>query len=167
VSLLRLYFGEGGCFAAALVWLFLFRENSKVYILRWHTLISEICLKKDPLYACRTQKQKGKNMDTTLIIILPAIWASFAGCLLWIVTSAKRNVSITFNDAKALWHIHKKTTHCTSHKWNPISRKGGKISGFECECGYRYLQKRPLIASSPRNSHRYHKSQTGFPVSSY
>ena len=167
MSLLRLYFGEGRCFAAALVVLFLFRTNSKVYILRRHILISEICLKKDPLYACRTQKQKGKNMNATLTIILPAIWASFAGCLIWIVTSAKRNVSITFDDAKALWHIHKKTTHCSSHKWNPISRKGGKISGFECECGYKYTQKRPLIASSPKNSHRYHKSQTGFPVSSY
>jgi hypothetical protein len=141
--------------------------DSKVYILRRHILGLGICLKIDLLYGCRTQRQKVKNMNDTLIIILPAIWASFAGCLLWFVTSAKRNVSITFDDAKALWHIHKKTTNCPCRKWKPISRKGGKISGFECECGYRYTQKRPLISSSPKNSHREHRRQTGFPVASY
>ena len=167
MSLLRLYFGEGGCFAAALVLLFLFGMDSKLYILRRHILSLEICTEIDLLYACRTQKQKVKDMNSILTVILPAIWASFASCLVWFVTSAKRSVSITFDDAKALWHIHKKTTNCSSHKWNPISRKGGKISGFECECGYKYTQKKPLISSSPKNNHREHRRQTGFPLSSY
>ena len=147
--------------------LFLFRIDSKAYVLRRHILSLETGLKKDLLYACRTQKQKVKNMNNTLTIILPAIWASFACCLLWFVTSAKRSVSITFDDTKALWRIHKKATNCSSHKWNPISRKGGKISGFECACGYRYTQKRPLICSSPKNGNHDHRRQTGFPVSSY
>jgi hypothetical protein len=169
MSLLWLHFGESGCFAAALVLLFLFGMDSKVYILRRNILSLKICLKIDILYACRTKIHKAKNMIDILIIILPTIWVSFAAYLLWYATSAKRNVSITFDDAKTLWQIHKKTANCSGHKWNPISRKGGKISGFQCECGYKYTQKRPLLSTIPRpkKSNRDNRSQTGFPVASY
>jgi len=43
-----------------------------------------------------------------MIIILPAIWASFTCHLLWFVTSAKRNVPITLGDAKTLWKFTRK-----------------------------------------------------------
>ena len=106
-------------------------------------------------------------MMDTLIIILPVIWASFTCYLLWFVTSAKRSVPITLEDAKTLWKIHKKNTKCACHKWRPLSRKSGKISGFECECGFKYTQRRPLLSGSPRASHRDHRSQTSFSVASY
>jgi hypothetical protein len=106
-------------------------------------------------------------MLNMLIIILPAIWISFTSYLVWYLTSAKRNVAITFEDAKALWQIHRKTANCSGHKWNPISRKGEKISGFQCECGYTYTQRRPLISGKPRSNHRDHKNQQAFPLSSY
>jgi hypothetical protein len=106
-------------------------------------------------------------MIDMLIIILPATWVLFASYLVWYVTSAKRNVSITFNEAKALWHIHKKNARCPSHKWRPISRKSGKISGFECECGYKYTQRRPILSSRPKNSHIDHRNQATFSVASY
>jgi len=101
------------------------------------------------------------------LILLAAIWASFTGYAVWYVTSAKRNVPITFDDAKTLWKIHKKNTKCPGHKWHPISRRGGKISGFECECGYKYNQKRPIVSTMPKNSHRDHRKQAAFPVSAY
>jgi len=126
-----------------------------------------ICTNIDILYGCRTQIHKVKKMLDIPIIILPVIWASFACCLLWYVTSAKRHVPITFNDAKTLWKIHKKNARCSGHKWHPISGKGGKISGFECECGYKYNQKRPIVSSMPKNSHRDHRNQAAFPVASY
>lgn len=91
-------------------------------------------------------------MTDMLTIILPTSWALFVAYLLWYATSAKCNVSITFDDAKALWHIHKKNTSCTGHKWRPVSRRSGKIFGFECECGYKYTQKRPIISSRPRTA---------------
>ena len=87
-----------------------------------------------------------------LTIILPTVWTFFMGYLLWYVTSAKRNAAITVNDAKILWKMHKKSTNCAGHKWRLITRRGGKISGFECECGYKYTQKRPLISNLPKNS---------------
>ena len=167
MSLLWLYFGEGGCFAAALALLFMFRKDRKVYIVRRHILNLKICTNIDLLCGRRTQIQKGKNMLDMIIIILPVIWASFACYFLWFATSAKRNVPITLDDAKTLWKIHRKTTKCTCHKWRPLSRKSGKISGFECECGYKYTQRRPLLSGSPRNSRRGHGSQAPFSVTSY
>jgi hypothetical protein len=106
-------------------------------------------------------------MINTLTIMLPVTWTLFASYLIWFVTSAKCNASITFDDAKALWHIHKKNSRCAGHKWHPISRKSGKISGFECECGYKYTQKRPIISNKPKNSHLSHRAQAVFPVASY
>ena len=102
-----------------------------------------------------------------LTVILPAIWISFTGYLLWYVTSAKRNVPITLDEAKALWKIHKRTAKCTSHKWRPISRRGDKISGFECECGYKYNQKRPIVSSIPKNGYRDDRNQAEFQVTTY
>lgn len=89
-----------------------------------------------------------------LTIILPTVWVLFTGYLLWYATSAKSNVSITVNDAKILWKIHKKNTNCAGHKWRLITRRGGKVSGFECECGYKYTQKRPLISNMPKKSNQ-------------
>jgi hypothetical protein len=166
VSLLWLHFGESGCFAAALV-LFVFGRDSKLYILRCNISYFAIGLKTDLLYRSSTQIQKVKNMIDTLIIIIPAIWALFASYLVWYATSAKRNVPITFDDAKALWHIHKKNARCSGHKWQPISRKGGKISGFECDCGYKYTQKRPLLSNRPKHSHIDYRNQAAFSVTSY
>ena len=102
-----------------------------------------------------------------IIIILSIIWAAFASYLLWYVTSAKRSVPITLNDAKALWKIHKKSTKCNGHKWRPTSHRGDKISGFECECGYKYMQKRPLISSMPKPSDQVLENATVSLISSY
>jgi hypothetical protein len=98
------------------------------------------------------QQKYTKGEKTVLAIILPTIWASFAGYLIWYVTSANRNVTITLEDAKTLWKIHKNSANCTGHRWQPVSRRGGKIAGFRCECGYRYTQKRPLVSSMPKPS---------------
>jgi hypothetical protein len=107
-------------------------------------------------------------MMDILLISIPAFWVAFACCLAWYLTSAKKHATITFEDAKALWHIHKKNTHCASHKWKPISRKSGKISGFECDCGFKYTQKRPLFYSEPKNSHiDHHRRRTTFSMASY
>ena len=77
-------------------------------------------------------------MDT---IVLPAVWAVFTGYLLWYMIVVKRSAPITVDEAKVLWKIHKKTARCSGQKWLPITRKGGKLKGFQCECGYQYAQK--------------------------
>lgn len=84
-------------------------------------------------------------------MLLPTItisaWTFFTGYLVWYITSAKCDAPLTVNDAKVLWKMHKQSTNCAGHKWRRIRCKSGKVLGFECECGYKYTQKR-LISSS-------------------
>lgn len=70
--------------------------------------------------------------------------SGLAACAV-VFTLAKRSAPITVNDAKVIWTMHKKTTHCRGHKWQPIKRQKDKIVGFRCECGYKYTQKKPLV----------------------
>ena len=82
--------------------------------------------------------------------IVLTVWVFFAGYLVWYTTAAKCDAPLTVNEARVLWKIHKRNTNCTRHKWRRITCKSGKVLGFECECGYKYTQKR-LISS---NLHR-------------
>jgi len=100
------------------------------------------------LYKCSTQIHEAKTMD---IIFLPAVWTMFTGYLLWYMIAVKRSEPITSDEAKMLWKIHKKTTRCSGQKWQPLRRKGDKLNGFQCECGYKYAQKRPMIAGTHKS----------------
>jgi hypothetical protein len=85
-------------------------------------------------------------------ILLPAVWTVFTGYLLWWMLVVKRSEPITADEAKMLWKIHKKNAHCSGQKWEPLRRKGDRIEGFQCECGYQYEQKRPIVAGTHRTS---------------
>jgi hypothetical protein len=85
-------------------------------------------------------------------VIATAVWTVFTVYLLWYLTSVKRSEPITIDEAKMLWKIHKQNSSCQSHKWRPIARRGGKIKGFQCECGYKYAQNRPIVAGIPRSN---------------
>ena len=72
---------------------------------------------------------------------------------MWYLSSAKCDVPLTVDEARVLWKMHKQSANCVGHRWRRIARKSGKLLGFECECGFRYEQKRRLAASSsPRSS---------------
>jgi hypothetical protein len=86
------------------------------------------------------------------IFIVTAVWSVFTIYLLWYLVSVKRRAPISMDEAKMLWKIHKKNCHCSSNKWKPITRRGGKIEGFQCECGYKYAQNRPLMAGIPQSN---------------
>jgi len=86
-----------------------------------------------------------KKMLETLVI---ALWACLAAYALWYFTLAKHYFPITFKEAKILWKIHKQHISCNAKKWRLI-KHGNKIIGFECGCGYKHIQKRPIVANSP------------------
>jgi len=86
-----------------------------------------------------------KNM---LEIIAPAVWMGFAVYATWYFASAKHYAPITLNEARILWEIHKQNVRCDAKKWQEIRRRG-KIIGFECECGYKHVQKRPIATNTP------------------
>ncbi len=87
-----------------------------------------------------------KNM---IEIIAITLWVCFTAYALWYLTSAKHYAPITPNEARLLWKIHKQTAKCNSKRWREIHR-GRKMVGFACECGYKYMQKRSIVAGAPQ-----------------
>lgn len=81
-------------------------------------------------------------------IIAPALWACFTAYIIWYFTKAKNYAPITPNDARILWKIHRQSIHCDAKKWQVV-RRGGKIVGFQCDCGYRHVEKRPIVGGLP------------------
>lgn len=88
-----------------------------------------------------------KNVE----ILVLALWSCFAVYAIWYLTSVNEYAPLTFNEADTLWKIHKHSVRCEGKEWREIMR-GGKIVGFECECGYRHVQKRPIMVSTPETS---------------
>jgi hypothetical protein len=88
------------------------------------------------------------------IIVVTAVWTIFACCLFSYVIAVRRSEPITVDEAKILWKIHKKATRCGGKKWQPISCKSGKLKGFQCDCGYRYTQKRPIVTGTHKVAYK-------------
>jgi hypothetical protein len=87
-------------------------------------------------------------MFDTLEILVFASWTALVVYATWYFTSAKHYAPLTPYEARILWKIHKQNIKCNGRKWQIIKR-GGKIIGFKCECGYKHLQRRPIVISLP------------------
>jgi len=122
------------------------------YIVRCKIHYQEaICPKKDILYLCTTKiHKKAKNMSMITTLIPPIAGGMIAACTIIYAATAKRKVPITAKEADILWKMHKKDTDCTSHKMQPRITENGEITGFQCQCGYKYTQQRPLMSRTPR-----------------
>jgi hypothetical protein len=75
-------------------------------------------------------------------------WLILIAYFAWFSMSAKDYASMAPRDAETLWKIHKQDAECRSNRGHEIRQKEN-IVGFECECGYRHLQKRPITAKTP------------------
>jgi len=82
----------------------------------------------------------------TIPIEVPIAWGCFASYALWYIAAAKHAVPISLDEAKVLWKIHKQNTNYTCRKWQPSTVRSGKITGFKCECGYKYTQERHVLS---------------------
>jgi hypothetical protein len=85
-----------------------------------------------------------------LEILMFTLWSVFVAYITWYLTSAKHFAPITPREGGMLWKIHKSSAHCSGRRWRTIKR-GSKIVGFECECGYRHVQRRPIVANMPQS----------------
>jgi hypothetical protein len=85
---------------------------------------------------------------SNLWILTPTTWVCFTMYLGWYFTRAKRFSPVTPAEARQLWTIHKQTAHCEGKKWRRV-KNGNQTVGFQCECGYRHVQKKPLVAHAP------------------
>jgi len=87
----------------------------------------------------------------TLEILALAVWTFLMVYATWYFTSAKYNAPLSPNEIELLWKIHKQDKNCAATSKREIKR-GNRIIGFECECGYRHIQKRPVVAGKPNLS---------------
>jgi hypothetical protein len=72
-----------------------------------------------------------------------ATWVGLGAYIIWFFTSAKDYAALTSRETTILWKLHKKQTNCSSTKFETVRRKN-RIVGFRCDCGYKYLSKRPI-----------------------
>jgi hypothetical protein len=101
-------------------------------------------------------------MITTITSILPHIGivcSAVAAVTLYYLFKANRNAPISRKDADILWKLHKQDSHCAGHKWLAQVSKHGDITGFQCQCGYRYTQKRPLLSKAPNHPTRLEEAR--------
>jgi len=83
-----------------------------------------------------------------LEMLVAAIWSCLVGYLFWYFFLARDYEPLSVKEAEMLWKAHKQSSHCRAEGWRQILYKG-RLVGFECDCGYKYLQKRPLTVKSP------------------
>lgn len=78
------------------------------------------------------------------MVFIAASCACFLAYMTWYFAAGKQYASLTPEDVRILWKIHKQTDDCKSKKWRMLRFKD-KIIGFECGCGHRHIEKRPLV----------------------
>ncbi len=104
------------------------------------------------MYPCATGIHLVKKMfeilTSNIQIIVPTVWIGLAVYAAWYFTRAKRYSPLTTTEARQLWMIHRRDARCTSKKWRQVKRDKLTV-GFECECGYTHVQKKPLVAHAP------------------
>ncbi|MGD0496273.1 MAG: hypothetical protein ABSB28_09590 [Candidatus Bathyarchaeia archaeon] len=89
-----------------------------------------------------------ETFTSNLWIIAPSLWVCFIVYVVWYSAKAKDYAPITPTEARQLWVIHQQDSHCSSRKWRQLRKRGATV-GFECGCGHKHLQLRPLMAHLP------------------
>jgi hypothetical protein len=77
-------------------------------------------------------------------VLIPGLALCFGLYIAYILLSAKNIVPMNEEEAESLWKFHRATKCCGGEKWQKITKRN-KLIGFECECGYKHVQKKPLI----------------------
>lgn len=83
-----------------------------------------------------------------LDLIMCIFWFIFGAYSFWFFARAKKLESLTLDDLVILWKIHKQQAGCNVplSKVKPIvNNRSNEFSGFKCECGYKYMSKRPIV----------------------
>lgn len=81
----------------------------------------------------------------TISLTLVAAFAAYSASHF---ARARRFYPVTTAEAKQLWALHKLDTGCPSKKWKQIKHKTQTV-GFQCQCGYRHVQRKSLVAHRP------------------
>jgi hypothetical protein len=77
-------------------------------------------------------------------VLVPPLWVGFGVCVGWYLFSAKRYAPLTQNEVDMLWTVHKQHAECEASEYQEIQKRRRTV-GFRCECGYKQIQRRPVI----------------------
>jgi hypothetical protein len=77
-------------------------------------------------------------------VLIPGLALCFGFYVAYVLLSARNVVPMTSVEIETLWKFHKQTKCCKAETWHEITKKK-KLIGYECECGFKQIQKKPLI----------------------
>ena len=77
-------------------------------------------------------------------VLIPGLALCFGFYIAYVLLSARNVVPVTKEEIDTLWKFHRQTKCCKAATWHEITKKK-KIVGYECECGFQHIQKKPLI----------------------
>ena len=77
--------------------------------------------------------------------LIPGLALCFGFYIAYVLLSARNVVPMKKEEIETLWKFHKQTKCCKAKTWHEIT-KNEKLIGYECECGLKHIQKKPLIA---------------------
>ena len=77
-------------------------------------------------------------------VLIPGLALCFGFSMSYILLSARNIVPMPREEAEKLRKFHKQTKGCKAQTWHEITKKN-KVIGYECECGYKHIQKKHLI----------------------
>ena len=77
-------------------------------------------------------------------VLIPGLALAFGFYIAYILLSARHDVPMTKEEAETLWKFHKQKDCCKAKTWQEITKRK-KLVGYECECGFRHIQKKHLV----------------------
>lgn len=77
-------------------------------------------------------------------VLIPGLALCFGFYIGYLLLSARNVVPMTTEEIEILWKFHKQTKCCNAKTWHEITKKK-ELIGYECECGFKHIQKKPLI----------------------
>ena len=113
-----------------------------------YSIIGNMSQRRHIVYVKNTSTE-GRKMIANLLPLLGIACAAAtgaAGATSIYLIKFKLSEPISREEADILWKLHKNADNCASRKWKPRINKKGQITGFKCQCGYRYTQKRSVLS---------------------
>ncbi|MFC1486711.1 hypothetical protein ACFLRN_03355 [Thermoproteota archaeon] len=77
-------------------------------------------------------------------VLIPGVALTLVFFVAYLLVSAKHSIPLSVDEIETLWKAHKQSTYCKADNWIGITKKQEMI-GYKCECGYKQIQKKPLL----------------------
>jgi hypothetical protein len=80
--------------------------------------------------------------------MLCGMWFLLGAYALWFISKAKTFQPITLDQLAMAWKVHKHEADCNASQIHDLLVRNEEVVGFRCDCGYEWLQKRPITQRS-------------------